>query len=51
MTGHVVTVTPGVPLVLGEVSMPRATAVCNLCGLVASGTARVVIEAAAEHAS
>lgn len=49
-TQHIVTVTPGLPLVLGDVSMPRATADCSLCGLVASGNANVVIEIAVEHA-
>lgn len=54
MSKHVVTVTPGVPLVnstTGEVIVHRAVADCNLCGCIASGAASVVIEKACEHAT
>lgn len=51
-TQHIVTVTPGKPLDLGNgETLHRAIADCNLCGCVASGAAKVVIQVACEHAT
>lgn len=48
-TQHIVTITPGRPLTVGGVEIPRATAECSQGDFFASGTARVVIEDGAAH--